>query len=155
MKKILKIIAIVLVAAFIVAQFFRPNRANPPVNEADTLEASSQVPENVKAVIARSCADCHSNTSKYPWYSNISPVSWFLVHHIEEGRREVNFSEWNTYNPKKKARKLEEICEQVGSGEMPLPSYLWIHWGAKLSADEIKAVCEWTAAERQKLGAVQ
>jgi hypothetical protein len=155
MKRILKILAIVIAVAFIAAQFFRPDRTNPQVVEADTLEAAAQVPESVKTILARSCADCHSNNTIYPWYSNISPVSWFLVDHIEEGRRELNLSEWNTYNTRKKAKKLEEICAEVQAGGMPLPSYLWIHWGAALSADEIKTLCDWTAKAQAELSAAQ
>jgi len=152
MKKILKIAAIVLVIAFIVAQFFRPNRVNPPVVEADTLEASTQVPDDVKAIISRACADCHSSTTMYPWYSNISPASWFLADHVADGRGEMNFSEWNTYSPRKKGKKLEEICEQIEKGEMPLRSYLWLHWDAALSADDVKALCGWATRERERLG---
>lgn len=155
MKKILKIVVIVIVAAFVVAQLFRPNRVNPPVVEADTLEGSMHLPENVKAIISRSCADCHSNTTTYPWYSNISPASWFLVDHIEHGRSHLNFSEWNTYSATKKSKKLEEICDEIESRRMPLPSYLWLHRDALLSPDEIKTLCDWTVKARTELGASQ
>ena len=153
MKKVLKIVVIVGVAAFVVAQFFRPNRVNPPLVEADMLEASMHVPDDVKAIISRSCADCHSNTTRYPWYSNISPASWLLVEHVEHGRSHLNLSEWNTYAATKKSKKLEEICDEIESGRMPLPSYLWLHRDAVLSADEIKTLCEWTVKARAELGA--
>jgi hypothetical protein len=152
MKKILKIVAIVLVVGFVVAQFFRPNRVNPPVVEANTLEASTEVPDEVKAIISRSCADCHSNTTRYPLYSNISPVSWFLVDHVEHGRSHLNFSQWNAYSALQKGRKLEEICEQLESGAMPLGSYLWLHWDAALSAADSRTLCGWATREREKLG---
>src|SRR5262245_48442714 len=116
MKKILKIVVVVLAAAFILGQFYRPDRTNPPVNEAETLDAYTAVPENVEAILQRSCYDCHSHKTEYPWYSNVSPVSWFLDNHIRDGRRHLNFSLFNTYEPKKKARKLSEISEQVESG---------------------------------------
>ena len=145
----------ILAVIFLAAQFFRPNRMNPPIVDADTLEASTQVPDDVKAIITRSCADCHSNTTRYPWYSNISPGSWFMANHVADGRREMNFSEWNTYSARKKGKKLEEICEQLEGGKMPLPSYLWLHWDAKLSPDDSKTLCNWATSERQKLGAVQ
>jgi cytochrome c553 len=140
MKKVLKIIAVVIALAFIVIQFFRPDFTNPPVNSAEVI----QVPENVGAILKRSCNDCHSNETAYPWYSHVQPSAWFLADHIEEGRRELNFSVWNTYEKGKKERKLEEICEQVKYKTMPLPSYLWIHWGAKLSDADIKTLCDWT-----------
>ena len=151
LKKILKIAAIVNVAALIVVQFIRPDFTNPPVNEAETLEASVQVPENIKAIMNRSCSDCHTNTTVYPWYSQISPVSWWLKNHIDEGRRELNFSVWATYQPKRKAKKLEEVCEQINEKEMPLPSYTWAHRDAILSAEESKVLCDWATAEKAKI----
>ncbi|MBL8125753.1 MAG: heme-binding domain-containing protein [Blastocatellia bacterium] len=151
LKKILKIAAIVIVAALIVVQFIRPDFTNPPVNEAETLEASVQVPENIKAIMNRSCSDCHTNTTVYPWYSQISPVSWWLKNHIDEGRRELNFSVWATYQPKRKAKKLEEVCEQINEKEMPLPSYTWAHRDAILSAEESKVLCDWATAEKAKI----
>src|SRR5678815_1818529 len=126
LKKILKIALIVIVVAFVVGQFIRPDFTNPPVNASETLWASTAVPDDVHQVLVRSCNDCHSNESIYPWYAKITPSNWFLANHISEARREMNFSVWNTYSPKKKMKKLEEVCEQLEQGEMPLPSYLWI-----------------------------
>ena len=154
MKRIFKISAICIAAAFIVLQFFRPDFINPEVNPAETFQASTEVPENVQNILKRSCSDCHSNETVYPWYSKIQPSAWFLADHIAEGRREMNLSVWNTYETRRKRRKLDEICEQVKSREMPLPSYLWIHWGAKLSDDEINILCEWTARESKRLAAM-
>lgn len=151
MKKILKIVAIVFVTAFIIAQFFRPDRTNSPIVQADTLEATTQVPENVAQILKRSCNDCHTNQTNYPWYSNITPFSWLLQGHIDEGRAKLNFSVWNTYDAKKKARKLDQICDQVSDGEMPLNQYLWIHRGAKLSDEDKKLLCDWEQAERDKI----
>ena len=151
MKKALKIIAIIFVVAFIVIQFIRPDFTNPPVNQAETLEANLQVPENVQAILNRSCADCHTNNTKYPWYSYIQPSAWFLAQHIEEGRGQVNFSTWKTYPAAKQRRKLSEVCEQVQSKEMPLPSYLWIHRDAQMSDADIKTLCDWTETEQAKI----
>ena len=151
MKKNLKIIAIVLFAAFLISQFVRPDRTNPPIVEAETLESSVQIPETVEKILARSCSDCHTNTTSYPWYSNVTPFNFFLAHHIEEGRAKLNFSVWNTFETGRKRRKLGEICEQVEEGLMPLPSYIWIHRGAKLSEEDVKTLCDWTDAERAGL----
>jgi hypothetical protein len=150
-KKIVKIVAIALVLLFLLIQFVRPDRNNPPVNPADTLAATVAVPDNVKAVLARSCADCHSNETTYPWYSNVAPFSWLLADHIRDGRRELNISEWGTYPVRKKTKKLEEICEQVKEGEMPLPSYLWIHRDAALTDADRGLLCDWANAERAKM----
>ncbi|HEV8592529.1 MAG TPA: heme-binding domain-containing protein [Pyrinomonadaceae bacterium] len=148
MKKILKVTLIVLAAAVIIAQFIQPDRTNPPVNAAETLEASAAVPDDVKNVLSRACADCHTSNTSYPWYSKVSPVSWWMQNHINEGRHELNFSQWATFSDKRKNRKLDEICEQVRSREMPLPSYLWIHRDSKLSDDEINLLCSWTESMR-------
>lgn len=151
MKKILKIVALVLVVAFIAVQFYRPDRMNPPVVRAETLEATTQVPENVAAILKRSCNDCHSNETVYPWYSNVSPFSWLLANHIKDGRRRLNFSAWGTYDAKRKRNKLEETCEQVASGEMPHNQYLWIHRDAALSEEDKKVLCDWAQTERTKI----
>lgn len=152
MKKFLKIFVIVVVAGFIILQFFRPDRTNPRISDAETLEASTRLPADVQMILARSCNDCHSSKTVWPWYSNISPASWFLVSHIEDGRRHLNFSTWATYDNKKKLKRLGETCELVTSREMPLPSYLWLHRSAALTDSEINALCEWTRAMEKELG---
>ncbi len=153
--KYLKIAVVVLFVAFIAIQFYRPDFTNPPVVESENLFAGNQVPENVKAILVRSCGDCHTNETVYPWYSKISPSSWFLANHIEDGRKQLNFSIWNTDETRRKDKKLDEICEQIETKEMPLPSYLWIHWDAKLSDEEVKTLCDWSKQEREKLKSVQ
>ena len=150
MKKIIKIVLILLAAAFIAIQFYRPDRTNPPIVQAETLEATTEVPQDVQSILKRSCNDCHSNNTNYPWYSNIAPISWQVVDHINVGRDELNFSKWGTYKQKKKDHKLEEICEQVESGEMPHNQYLWIHWDANLSKSDIQVLCNWTKSEKLK-----
>jgi hypothetical protein len=150
-KKILKIAAIVLALAFVAIQFIRPDIANPPEVAGETLEASTQIPADVGAILSRSCADCHSNRTIYPLYSNVAPFSWLLANHIRDGRQELNVSVWNTYDKRRKERKLDDICDQVEIGEMPLPSYLWIHWDAKLKEGEATKICDWTKAEKERL----
>jgi hypothetical protein len=151
LRKILKIVLILIVAAFVVAQFIRPDFTNPSINPGETLSASTTVPDDVGEVLARSCNDCHSNETKYPWYAKITPSNWFLANHIAEGRRELNFSVWNTYKNDKKIRKLGEICEQVERREMPLPSYLWIHRDAALSDNDRTLLCSWAQAETARI----
>lgn len=150
-KKILKNIAAVLVLGFVVVQFYRPERTNPPIVEAETLEANAQVPENVAAILKRSCNDCHTNQTNYPLYSNISPFSWMLMNHINEGRRQLNFSAWGTYDAKRRKRKLDQTCDEVTSGTMPHNQYLWLHRDARLSDEDKKILCDWTDAEKAKL----
>jgi hypothetical protein len=151
MKKILKIVAIIFFIGFIVLQFFQIDKTNPPINNAETLEATTNVPENLQAIFKRSCDDCHSNKTVYPFYSYIVPMSWNIEEHIKEGRKELNFSVWNTYDAQKKGKKLEEICEEVELDLMPHNQYLWIHWDAKLNTDDKKTICDWTKVESEKL----
>lgn len=151
MKKFLKILVLILAVAFIGIQFIRPDRSVPTTNQPDTLEFSAAIPDNVKDIVSRSCNDCHSNSTVYPWYSNIAPSSWFLQDHIDSGRRRLNFSTWNTYENNKKRRNLQKVCEEAEQHQMPLPSYLWVHWDAKLSDEQIKILCDWTEAERTRL----
>lgn len=153
MKKFLKIALIALAVIFVALQFKQPDRTNPPENPADTLEARLNVPADVKAVLDRSCADCHTNRTSWPFYSYIAPMSWFVADHVHEGRRELNFSVWGTYEPRRQRRKLNEICEQVESGAMPLESYLIIHRNAKLAPEEAQLLCTWAKAEEAKLPA--
>lgn len=152
MKRVLKIIVLVLVIVFIAVQFYRPDRTTAPVVQAETLEATTQVPENVAQILKRSCNDCHTNQTIYPWYSDVAPFSWLLANHINEGRQKLNFSVWNTYNASKKQRKLDEVCDQVIGGEMPYNQYLWMHSDAKLSDEDKRLLCDWTKTEKEKIG---
>jgi hypothetical protein len=152
-KKILKVAVIILALAFVVMQFFRIDKAVPPIDSGQTLEAAVNVPPDIELILGRSCADCHSYTTIYPWYVNIQPAAWFMKDHIDDGRREFNMSIFNTYTPRKKAKKLEEICEQVEAKDMPLPSYLWIHRDAGLQDTEAQALCDWAKQEKAKIEA--
>jgi len=154
MKKWLKIALIVVVVFLVVAQFIRPSHVNPPVDPAKTLVANAPVPANVESIFERSCFDCHSNKTVYPWYNNFAPVSWLLADDVKKGRREVNFSEWGGYTKKRKLHKLKDICDQVKEGDMPLKIYLPMHPKAKLSDADRGAICTWATAEAMREGAL-
>ena len=139
----LRTILIALAFVLVAIQFFRPEKnqtAGPFPNDITTKYA---VPAQVHAVLKRSCFDCHSNNTDYPWYNNIQPVAWFLDHHVQEAKGELNFNEFTSYSPKKARHKLEEVGKSVTEGWMPLDSYLWIHRDAKLSPAEVKLVADW------------
>ena len=150
MKKFLKWTAAVLALLFLGAQAVRPDRTNPPVDASRKLDAHTQLTPEVAAILERSCKDCHSSETSWPWYSNISPASWFLKWHVDEGRRELSFSEWGTYPQRKRERKLHEICQQVEAGQMPLRSYLPLHPSARLSDEDKRLICEWTRREEER-----
>lgn len=151
LKKIVLLVVAVMVIAFIVIQFWRIDTTPIPIVQAETIQAGITVPPDVDMVLTRSCGDCHSNQTVYPWYSQVQPVAWWLSDHIAEGRRELNFSTFNTYPARKKKKKLEEICEQIKQGEMPLPSYTWVHRNAILTASEKDAICSWTDSASQAI----
>ncbi len=143
------IIVVVLTSAGL--QFTSPPRTNPAVDEAQTLEATTEAPSEVYAAFARSCSDCHSNKTNWRWYTRVAPASWFTVVHVNEGRAELNFSEWGSYSRRMKESRLKAICYQSKQGTMPLASYTLVHQGAKLSDEEIRAICDWAAAEGRRV----
>lgn len=155
MKKFLKWAAVALVVLFVVAQAVRPAMTNPPVDASKTLRANAHVTPEAEAILERSCRDCHSNETVWPWYAQVAPVSWLLTCDVNDGRREVNFSEWGTYNQRKAARKLQEMCEQVEHGDMPLWFYLPLHPTAKLTDADKKTLCDWTKQESARVSATQ
>src|SRR3954447_1398205 len=151
--RIFKRILLALVVIFVLMQLYRPSRTNPPVDQTKTMEQTMSIPPNVQTILSRSCNDCHSSKTIWPWYTNIAPVSWMLSDHVKDGRAELNFSEWATYSQKRKARKLQEICEQVNKREMPWPSYLWMHHDAPRTPADRNAICDWANAEKAKIPA--
>ena len=152
LRKILKWVAILIALVFVGIQFIRPDRTNAAVDETRTLQARTRVTPEVETILARSCNDCHSERTRYPWYSQIAPASWFLDGHIREGRREMNFSDWASYDEEEADILLQKICGEVKHGAMPLPSYLIIHRDAKLTPRDVQTLCDWSSAERQRLG---
>jgi hypothetical protein len=137
-----------IVALLLTIQFIRPAKTNPPIVRQRTLEAAVAVPPEVEAILARSCDDCHSNRTAWPWYSNVAPVSFFVINHVNEGRRELNFSEWLPPGASDPAaytfQRLHNVCKSVQSASMPLKSYTLIHRQAILSQQDIEKLCDWS-----------
>lgn len=151
----LKKIFSLLLIAFIVIQFFMPakNVDTSAAATANDITKLYTVPENVMTVLKTSCYDCHSNNTAYPWYNNIQPIAWWLKHHVDEGKREINFNEFASYPIRRQYKKLEEIDEQVKEGEMPLSSYTIVHKDAKLSSDQRTLVMNWVEGIRKEIAA--
>jgi hypothetical protein len=149
--KILKIVIIVLVLVFVVIQFFRPEKNNGPVDPAVEISAAVPVPAGIGAILRESCYDCHSNTTRYPWYAEVMPAGWYLADHVAEGRSHLNFSEFGAGNPRRQYHRLEEISEQINLGEMPLPSYLILHRDAVLTEEKKQAILGWVEASRASM----
>ncbi|HEX6650954.1 MAG TPA: heme-binding domain-containing protein [Pyrinomonadaceae bacterium] len=149
----LKWSAIVVALIVVGLQFSTPAHTNPSVDGAQTLAGTTPVPPEVSALFARSCNDCHSNTTNWRWYTYVAPVSWFTVDHVNKGREELNLSEWGRYSKRMKETRLRAICGECRNGEMPLASYALVHRETKLSPDEVKMICEWTENARKQLEA--
>jgi Haem-binding domain len=148
MMKALRIAAVVLALSLLAAQFVRPSRVNPPEAAGGSLEHHVAVPAEVAAVLSRSCADCHSNRTEWPWYSQVAPASWFVADHVNHGRRHLNFSEWARYEPGESADMLRHICHEARTGSMPLDSYTLLHPRARLTPRDVQTLCDWTAASQ-------
>ena len=151
MIRVLKIITIIVVVLFLGIQVVRPARTNPTVDESQTIFARTQMTPPVAAILNRSCNDCHSNKTVWPWYTNVAPISWWLSNHVNAGRHMLNYSEWELLDRDRQSRKLRQICDEVEDGAMPLSSYLPMHPKAKLSEEDKKTLCNWTDAERERL----
>ncbi|HEX8852239.1 MAG TPA: heme-binding domain-containing protein [Pyrinomonadaceae bacterium] len=155
MRKLLKFSAVLLCALFAAAQFVRPSRVNPPSDEGRALAAHVRVDERVEAILKRSCMDCHSNRTSWPWYSNVAPASWFVADHVRHGRQHLNFSDWARYDRTEAAHLLSDICRTAKRGTMPLASYTLMHRGARLHAADVAALCEWSQRERERLASAR
>jgi hypothetical protein len=135
-------------ATLLVIQIIRPARTNPPIDPAKTVASTSHVPPDVAATLDRACKDCHTTGTSWPWYSNVAPISWFVINHVDDGRRALLLSDWADIEPARKMKRLGDICKEVRDGDMPLTSYLWMHADARLSEADVTAICQWTDAER-------
>ncbi|MGB9609724.1 MAG: heme-binding domain-containing protein [Bryobacteraceae bacterium] len=135
---------IVVAAAFVGAQAVRPEKTNPPVVAQNTLQAQYEVPPEVQRILERSCGDCHSNRTRWPWYSHIAPVSWMLADHVKDGRRHFNMDDFT------EEMSLKDVCQEIRVGSMPLKGYVLMHPEAKLTGAEIQTVCAWTREARPK-----
>ncbi|HEX6043771.1 MAG TPA: heme-binding domain-containing protein [Pyrinomonadaceae bacterium] len=151
LRTVIKWLLILAVCLFVIAQFKRPARTNPAFDESAAIETHAQLDPKIAAILDRSCNDCHSNKTRWPWYANVAPMSWFVIDHVEEGREHMNLSEWGSYSPEERKALLREVCDLVSDGTMPLSSYTPLHPGSKLSDADKKAMCEWAAAERARI----
>ncbi|MFT5762055.1 MAG: hypothetical protein ACI8WA_001179 [Polaribacter sp.] len=141
--KIVKKFGWALLFVLIVAQFFGPEKNEGDLTSLAIFIEETNPPEEVHKIMKSSCFDCHSNSSNYPWYSNITPVNYWMADHVKEGKKELNFSIWGEYSLKKKEHKMEEFYEQVEKKEMPLDSYTWTHSEANLTDAQIKQIVDW------------
>ncbi len=155
MKRFLKWTALVLACGFLLLQFSPAAKTNPLADDTRTLAARLHVTPEVRTILARSCDDCHSNRTHWPWYSHVAPVSWWLTDHVNHGRRHMNFSDWARYDQAAADHLLNDICKTVKQGYMPLDSYTLMHRAAVLTPQDVGTLCAWTQTERQRLATLR
>lgn len=141
--KILKKLGILLLIVFVLIQFLRPQKNISETTPATDFIAVTKPSPKIEATLRAACYDCHSNNTKYPWYSEVAPVSFLIAEHVKDGKKHLNFSIWDTYSQKKKAHKLEELVEEVAEGHMPEESYTWMHSDARLTKEQVTALNNW------------
>lgn len=137
MKKPWLKIIIILAILLIIIQFIPVDKSNP------ATVSEMPAPVEVQKILQRSCYDCHSHQTIWPWYSHIAPASWFIVHDVKEGREHLNFSAWSQYDQRKQIKLFEEIQEMIEKEEMPLTQYVWMHPDAKLDINDQMILKAW------------
>ena len=135
-------LAVLVVAIVLVIQVIPVERNVSTVPAGQSFERTEKVPANVAAILKVSCYDCHSNNTRYPWYSELQPGAYFMAQHIKEGKEELNLDEFNDYSKRRKKAKIKSIISQIEKDEMPLKSYRMMHGNARLSADEKKELLD-------------
>jgi Haem-binding domain len=151
MRRFLKLLVLAVSILFVSVQFVRPNKTNPPVVQAQTIEAHVRVTPEVAGIFERACKDCHSNETVWPWYAQVAPVSWFVTDHVKHGRRHLNFSRWPANDREHADFLLGAMCMTAERGQMPLSSYTRLHHSAKLSPLDVHTLCAWSQAERRRM----
>lgn len=145
---------IALIILLIVVQFLRPEKNLSDERKYD-VSTRYPVPENVRQILAVACNDCHSNKTEYPWYAEVQPIGWWVGDHVEEGKRELNFSNFTSRPVAVQNHKFEETIEVIEEGEMPLPSYTWLgmHPKGRLTAEQKQVIIDWAKAQMDTLKA--
>ncbi|MEI6522573.1 MAG: heme-binding domain-containing protein [Bacteroidota bacterium] len=147
-----KKLIIIIGSLFLILQLF-PISKNQSKEYSKDISTIEKITPDVKNILQSSCYDCHSNNSNYPIYASIQPIAWWLQHHIDEGKEELNFSEFAGYSPRRRFHKLEEIKEQIVEKEMPLYSYTIVHTQAKLSEQQKSILINWVNSTMAKMKA--
>ena len=146
--RVKKALVALLVFLFVI-QIFQPRRTNPLAVPSRSLTAHVRVPEEVYASLIHSCGDCHSNQTHWPWYGHVAPLSWVITDDVNEGRRHMNFEDWEAQeDPKQANDRLIDICEEIKKQGMPPFSYRLVHKDIRLKPQEIASICSWSQAFR-------
>src|SRR4051794_17109224 len=146
---------VLLLAIFIGIQLAPTERLTPPFDPTLRIEHHVNVPPDVQAILDRSCKDCHSDETTWPWYARIAPASWLLANHVREGREQMNLSEWGAMDSDAAKDVLVEVCRQIKKGARPVPSYPWIPRSAVPTPADVTTLCTWADATRKAIRAAE
>ena len=141
-------VILAVLAGLVAAASFVTRPASSP---GTPILAGAHVPPKVLARLNAACRDCHSDATRYPWYSYVAPFSLLVQSDVRAGRERLNLSKWPDYPVVRRQRFLSEIANQVQDGGMPLPVYTWLHRDAALAEADTALIFEWTQAERARL----
>lgn len=149
------LVAGLLVAVFLLVGFgprlIRPIPENPPHGE---IFQTAALPSDVRSVVERACQDCHSNSTRWPWYSRFAPIGNVLDRDVRAGRAFMNLSQWHLYTKGRKMGYLTAISSSATADRMPPRPYALIHPEARLTAEERKRLTSWASGERQRIRAL-
>jgi hypothetical protein len=151
LRNTLRNILIAVGTIAVLIQFIQPDRENPPIDPAMTIQAQLQVPADVSALLDRGCRDCHSNATVWPFYSYVAPASWLVSYDVTEGRKHLNLSEWGKYKDGKKMQKLSGIYQAVTDKTMPMPKYIPLHPEADFTDAERALLSAWAQKEGERM----
>lgn len=121
------------------AQLITVEHDNPPVPSG----APAIAPAQIETLLTRACYDCHSDQTRWPWYSRIAPVSWLVARDVALGRQQLNFSDWGSYYPQTRMRKLQWMGRVLRERSMPPWSYRLMHPEARLTGDQRAELLGW------------
>jgi hypothetical protein len=157
-KSLKKLFQVILIAGTgvvgLASVFVHPFGAVKAPTANTLLLAGAPVDPSVVRIIERSCQNCHSERTDWPWYSYVAPMSWLIENDVRQARSHMNLSHWDEYNLEKQQEILTELSAMVRSRQMPLPRYISLHPSAKLSDAEIDRIYQWTRAERRRLKSI-
>jgi hypothetical protein len=144
----------ILVAGAVIAlgaQVFQPDRTNPETDPSLSIRQDPWATPEILGLMERACFDCHTNETRWPWYSAVTPVNFLTVRDVEEGRKHLNLSEWSSQPRSRRASALERMADEVTDGAMPLPPYVLMHSEAKWTEEEKKMFLNWAYAAQDSL----
>lgn len=139
---------------FLALQLWRPEPPAASLPSDGDLADHVPVPDDVRDILDRACADCHSDDTRWPWYSRVAPVSWWIARDVRHGRSNLDFSAWSRdpHAEPTPRQRIEWMCTDLRSGDMPPRAYRLVHPEARLSETEKARVCRWSEITLRRLG---